>query len=119
MQVTDWLGKPEFEKIISEPGPHLVVFAAKWCGFCSKFVGQAKSLETQAKIELSLVDADEPDESLWDEFAIKIVPTLAVFTHRQVVFRRDGRSGAGLNMSDLQEGISKAATDASQADYKK
>lgn len=108
MEVSEWLGKPEFQKIVSEPGPHLIVFAAKWCGFCSRFLEQARSLESPQK--LSLIDADEPDESLWDEFSIKIVPTLMVFNKGQIIFRRDGKSFAGLRMSDLEDGIAKVTS---------
>lgn len=105
LKITDWLEKSDFEKITSEPGPHLIVFAAKWCGFCSRFIEQARSY--QSPVKLFLVDADEPDESLWDEFGIKIVPTLVVFDEGEVVFRRDGKSMAGLRMSDLEDGISR------------
>lgn len=105
MKVSSWLGKSDFEKIVVKSSPHLIVFAAKWCGFCTRFIEQAKSYESP--VELYLVDADEPDESLWDQFSIKIVPTLAVFENNQIVFRRDGKSMAGLKVSDLEEGISR------------
>jgi thiol-disulfide isomerase/thioredoxin len=105
MNVTDWESKSDLGKIIETPGPHLIVFAAKWCGFCSRFLDQARALKSS--VGLTLIDADEPDESLWDDYSIKIVPTLVVFDNGQIVFRRDGKSGAGLKMSDLDEGISK------------
>jgi Thioredoxin len=106
LNVSDWLDKTQFQKIIAEPGQHLVVFAAKWCGFCTRFIGQAKAFDST--IPLSLVDADEPDESLWDDFSIKIVPTIAVFDKGAIVFRRDGRSGMGLRLLDLGDGIAQA-----------
>jgi len=111
MKFTDWLSKAEFQKAVSEPGPHLVVFAAKWCGYCSRFIEQAKSLENPAKVELQLVDADEPDESLWGDFSIKKVPTIIVFKDGKSIFRKDGRSplslsGGGLKMSDLEGALS-------------
>jgi thiol-disulfide isomerase/thioredoxin len=107
LDVTDWLTKSQFEEIGKKPGSHLIVFAARWCGFCSRFLQQAKSLPVSSNAQLNLVDADNPDESLWDEYSIKIVPTLLVFDDSKVVFRRDGKSGAGLAMADLQEAISK------------
>ncbi len=90
---------------MSEPGPHVIVFAAKWCGFCSRFIEQTRSLENLANAEIYLIDADNPDESLWDDFSIKIVPTLIVFKDGKSIFRRDGKSGAGLRMSDLEQGL--------------
>jgi len=107
LKVTDWLGKSDFEKVTKENGPHLIVFVAKWCGFCSRFIEQARSY--QSPVELFLVDADEPDESLWDEFSIKIVPTLVVFDKGQILLRRDGKSMAGLRISDLEDGISRVS----------
>jgi hypothetical protein len=106
LNISDWQDKSDFQKIIAAPGPHLVVFAARWCGFCTRFIAQAKSVESS--LLLSVIDADEPDESLWDEHSIRIVPTLVVFSDGQIIFRRDGRSGAGLRTEDLKEGIEKA-----------
>jgi thioredoxin 1 len=106
LKISGWLGKVEFEKILSEPGPHVTVFAAKWCGFCTRFIEQAKSLDNPLKVEINLIDADNPDESLWDDFSMRIVPTIIVFKDGKSIFRRDGKSGAGLKMSDLEQGLS-------------
>jgi hypothetical protein len=57
-----------------------------------------------------LIDADDPDESLWDDFSIKIVPTLIVFKDGKSIFRRDGKSGTGLRMSDLEQGLSELSS---------
>jgi thioredoxin-like negative regulator of GroEL len=106
LNVTDWKGKSDLKELITEPGPHLVVLAAKWCGFCSRFIDQAKALQND--VQLTLIDADDPDESLWDDYNVKIVPTLFVFRDGQITFRRDGRSFAGLKVADLEEGIVEA-----------
>ncbi|MGA2876350.1 MAG: thioredoxin family protein [Nitrososphaerales archaeon] len=115
MKISNWLGKSEFKKIQSEPGLHVIVFAAKWCPFCSRFLVQARSLENASNVEINLIDADDPDESLWDDFSIKKVPTIIVFKDGKSVFRRDGRSflspsGAGLKMSDLQQALSELSS---------
>jgi len=104
MNVTDWQTKSDFQELLKKPGPHLVVFAASWCGFCTRFIRQAKALNSNEK--LWLIDADNPDESLWDEYSVRIVPTLFVFENGSPTFRRDGISGAGLGMADLEQGIS-------------
>lgn len=88
-----------------------MVFSAKWCYHCKKFLEQASSLESPANIEINLVDTDEPDESLWNDFSIKRVQTIVVFKDGKITFRKDGRfpislSGGGLKMSDLLEGLS-------------
>ncbi len=106
MNVSDWLDKSQLQTIVAEPGSHLVVFAAKWCGFCTRFVNQAREFESP--LTLSLIDTDEPDESLWEDYSVKIVPTLVVFNDDEIVFRRDGKSGAGLKLTDLEEGAVRA-----------
>jgi thioredoxin 1 len=111
MKMSDWLGKNEFQEIVSQPGPHVIVFAAKWCRYCTRFIEQVRSLENPANVELELIDADDPDESLWGDFSIKKVPTIVIFKDGKSIFRRDGRSplslsGAGLKMSDLEQALS-------------
>ena len=115
MEISDWLGKAVFEKIKSEPGPHLFVFAAKWCRFCKRFIEQTKALQEPANVEIKLVNTDDPDKSLWDDFSIKIVPTIIVFKDGKSIFRIDGRRAifhpvrAGLNMTDLEQALSSAS----------
>jgi thioredoxin-like negative regulator of GroEL len=105
LKITEWKGKDEFLKMSKTPGTHPFVFAAKWCGFCSRFISEAKSFDSPSNIELFLVDTDNPDESLWDEYSIKIVPTIIVMKEGQPLFRRDGRPMAGLSMADLKQAI--------------
>ena len=81
------------------------MFAAKWCGFCSRFLNEARALDSKVGDELFLVNADEPDESLWDQYSIKIVPTIIIFKDGKQAFRRDGRSMAGLSEKDLTQAI--------------
>jgi len=111
VKVSDWLGKSEFQGVVSEPGPHVVVFAAKWCHYCSNFLEQIKSSGNPTEVEINLIDTDEPDESLWDDYSIERVPTIIVFKDGKSIFRKDARSplslsGGGLKMADLEQGLS-------------
>jgi hypothetical protein len=105
LEITDWLGKDEFNRIKDSPGIHYILFAAKWCGFCSRFLEQARSGKAAEGQVLSLVDIDDPDESLWDEYSVRAVPTLLVFKGGKSVFRRDARLGAGLRLSELEQAL--------------
>lgn len=110
LRLRESLGKAEFQRIVSEEGPHVVVFTARWCHYCKSFVQQAGSWEAPPKIEINLVDVDDPDRSLWDEFSVKKVPTIFIFKDGKIIFRRDGRSplslsGGGLKISDLEEAV--------------
>ena len=105
MKITNWLGKVELNKILDEPGYHFLIFAAKWCGFCTRFVSTAAKLDDPTNTELLLINADDPDESLWNEYSIRVVPTMVLVKDRNQVFRKDGRSMIGLSESELREGL--------------
>jgi thioredoxin 1 len=104
LEITGWLGKDEFNRIKDSSGIHYILFAAKWCGFCSRFLEQARSVKAD-RLVLTLVDTDDPDESLWDEYSVRAVPTLLVFKDGKSVFRRDARLGAGLRPSELEQAL--------------
>ena len=105
LEITDWLGKEKFSGIKDSPGIHYILFAAKWCGFCTRFLDQARSYTPPNGQILSLVDIDDPDESLWDEYSVRAVPTLLVFKDGKTVFRRDARLGAGLRLPELEQAL--------------
>ncbi len=65
----------------------------------------AKEFKAPSDVELILVNADDPDESLWDAFNLKIVPTLVVFKEGNQLFRKDGISGVGLRAADLTDAL--------------
>ncbi|MDG6906140.1 MAG: thioredoxin family protein [Nitrososphaerota archaeon] len=103
--VSDWLGKKESEEISQSDGTRIVLFAARWCGYCDRFLKTVESFKASDQIQLYLVDSDDPDESLWDIHKIRLVPTLVVFRSGRELFRRDGISGVGLRSKDLDDAI--------------
>ncbi|MDA4129471.1 MAG: thioredoxin family protein [Thaumarchaeota archaeon] len=106
LEVTNWLGKDDFVKLKNSAGTHYFLFAAKWCGFCTRFLEQARSLERPDHEVLSLVNTDDPDESLWDEYSIKVVPTLIVVKDGTIILRKDARLGMGLKITELSQALS-------------
>jgi thiol-disulfide isomerase/thioredoxin len=109
LEVTTWLGKDDFVKLKNSAGTNYFLFAAKWCGFCTRFIEQARSLEASNHEILSLVNTDDPDESLWDEYSIKVVPTLFVFKDGKNILRKDARLGMGLKITELSQALSEAS----------
>jgi len=85
-----------------------VVFAASWCGYCRRFLDLLDSLEDRG--EVTVVDVDDPDESLWDEFKIPLVPTLIVFHRGKEIFRQNGRAGVGLLKGDVERALAAYAS---------
>ena len=111
MNYKQWIGKTELEsKIMNSNEPKIAVFAAKWCGFCKRFMELVTKYKSSGSIsQLSIIDTDSDDGSLWEKYRIDIVPTIIVFKGGKEVFRQGGRSMQGLNQKDLEDAI-KAAT---------
>jgi thioredoxin len=105
MEVSKWLGKQEFTELSNSSHPQIILFAAKWCGFCARFLEAARGFKAPSDAELFLVDVDDPDESLWDIYKLKLVPTLVIFRSGRQLFRKDGAPGIGLLLSDLVEAL--------------
>jgi thioredoxin 1 len=105
LNITEWLTKKDFLDLSESPAPQMVLFAANWCGYCSRFLGIVRGREAEAGIRMNVVDVDDPDESLWDDFRIKLVPTLVVFKSGEQIFRRDAIPGIGLRSQDLEDAV--------------
>ena len=99
------MGKKEFEGLSRSDEARIMLFAAHWCGYCSMFLKTASQLKAPDGVQLYLVDADDPDESLWDEYDIRLVPTIIVFRSGNKVLRKDGVPGVGLRSSDLEAAL--------------
>lgn len=105
MNVSDWKGKQNFLELVNSDGPKLVLFSAHWCGYSERFLKAARSYEPSYNIELFLVDTDDPDESLWDDYQIRVVPTLVVMESGKEVFRKEAVPGPGLRETQLVEAL--------------
>jgi thiol-disulfide isomerase/thioredoxin len=103
LKITDWLSKKEFLELATSPDPKIVLFAAHWCGYCARFLETVRRYKPPDDFEINLVDVDDPDESLWDDYGIALVPTLIIFKSSQQQMRRDAKPGMGLVEDDLKE----------------
>lgn len=107
-----WIGRDELEvDVLKSEKPSVVVFAAKWCGYCRKFLPIVDAYPAMVDApELSVVDTDSGDGSLWDEYDINVVPTIVVYRDGKQMFKREGRFGSGLGRTDLEEAFKVAMT---------
>lgn len=105
LKISTWKGKQDFVKISKSDEPKLVLFAAHWCGYCSRFLDVARNYEAHENAEIILVDTDDPDESLWDDYKIRLVPTLIVLDSGKELFRREAVIGPGLREPQLIEAL--------------
>jgi thioredoxin-like negative regulator of GroEL len=107
MRTRLWVGKKEFEhEILVSSAPTIVLFAAEWCGYCRRFLNLVNEYRNDS--EVAVVNVDSEDGSLWDDWNIDLVPTLAVFSGGKEIFRRNGKSFVGLGQRDLEDSINAA-----------
>lgn len=103
LKITNWLGKQDLAELTNSADAKVVLFAAKWCGYCAQFFQVVKDYKAPNDSQLFLVDADNPDESLWDIYNLKLVPTLIAFQSGKQLTRKDAKSGIGLRAADLED----------------
>jgi thioredoxin-like negative regulator of GroEL len=112
MKTKKWIEKAEFEQeILKSPEPRIVLFAADWCGYCRRFLSIVNDYQNdKGKLqppsdEVAVVNVDSDGGSLWNDFKIDLVPTLAVFHKSVEIFRRNGKSFVGLGQKDLEDAV--------------
>ncbi|MEM3852525.1 MAG: thioredoxin family protein [Methanomassiliicoccales archaeon] len=81
----------------------LLLFYAKWCPFCRRFLPEFEELSKKAIIPFGKVDISDMDSPLWDAFNIDVVPTAILFEGGSPVERLDGVSGRGIDVERFKE----------------
>ncbi|MGI0140602.1 MAG: thioredoxin family protein [Thermoplasmata archaeon] len=80
-----------------------VAFLAEWCPFCRSFRPSFEAWASRLGAVSAIVDLTSEESPLWESFEIEVVPTLALFDHGHLRWRRDGRLGRGLDERDLSD----------------
>lgn len=90
----------------------LAVFYASWCPFCRSFLKIFEDTMTKKTTPSgALVDISDESNPLWEALNVNVVPTLVGFRDGEAIARKDGISGAGLNISDLEDALRKMGKD--------
>ena len=77
-----------FQKTVVESDePTVVMFWATWCPFCRRFKQEFERLAASHPWRFAAVYLDDEDNPLWDDYAVDVVPTLALFHDGKVVGR--------------------------------
>ena len=77
--------------------PTLVMFWATWCPFCRRFKTEFEKLASSRPWRFAAVSLDDEANPLWEDYAVDVVPTLAVFRAGILVDRLDGILGYGID----------------------
>ena len=81
--------------------PTVVMFWATWCPFCRKFNADFEALAASRPWRFAAVYLDDEANPLWDDYAVDVVPTLALFRAGEIVDREDGVLGYGIDTKML------------------
>ena len=79
------------------------MFYADWCPFCMSFKPQFEEFAKKGNADFREYNISHYEDPLWEEFQIKVVPSVLVFKDGELVKRKDGRLFRGLHKSDLDE----------------
>ena len=93
-----------FQKaVLQSPDPTVVMFWATWCPFCRRFSAEFEKLASTRPWRFAAVYLDDEENPLWEEYAVDVVPTLALFRDGQVTERLDGVLGYGIDKRMVEE----------------
>lgn len=85
------------DSVVRSPEPTVVMFWATWCPFCRRFKDEFDKLASSRPWRFAAVYLDDESNPIWDDYAVDVVPTLALFRDGTVVDRMDGILGYGID----------------------
>jgi len=92
-----------FRRVVLESAePTVVLFWATWCPFCRRFKPEFDRLAQKFRARTATVFLDDHENPLWEDYAVEVVPTLALFDKGELVDREDGVLGYGLDPAAVQ-----------------
>lgn len=92
-------------------GVWVVAFLADWCPFCREFRPEFEALDGKARFQTGMGDVTAAESPLWDEFAIEVIPMVAVFRNGELVFRLESDPGMGLPPGGMYRVLAEALKD--------
>src|SRR2546425_10322324 len=85
------------ESVVQANEPTVVMFWATWCPFCRRFKQEVEKLAPPRPWRFAAVYLDDEDNPLWEDYAVDVVPTLALFRGGKGVGPPDGKPGHGVD----------------------
>ena len=81
----------------------MVMFYTDWCPFCMTFKPQFEDFAKKGIVDCGEANVSHYEDPLWEQFQIKVVPSILVFKNGEVAKRKDGQLFRGLDKSDPDE----------------
>jgi len=91
------------ETVVQAREPTVVMFWATWCPFSRRFNAEFEKLAASRPWRFAAVYLDDEENPLWEEYAVEVVPTLALFREGKVADRLDGILGYGIDNRMVEE----------------
>lgn len=80
-----------FSEIVNSDRPVLVDFFATWCGPCQMLMPVLKQVKDSLGDRVTIIKIDvDKNQELASRFKVRGVPTLALFQHGKVIWRKSG-----------------------------
>jgi thiol-disulfide isomerase/thioredoxin len=93
----------DMDKVLSEPA--VVYFTAPWCGPCIQLKPQvARAGTMDGDHQYYVVDVDQIDQSILDEFSISSVPHIFFIQNREIVKEISARTAEKI-VEEVNNGV--------------
>lgn len=89
-------------------GVRIVAFLTDWCPFCREVRPEFSALDGKGRFRTGFGDVTAEGSALADEFAIEVIPMVAVFRDGELVFRLDSDPGTGLPPGGMHRVLAEA-----------
>ncbi|MFZ0829658.1 MAG: thioredoxin family protein [Thermoplasmata archaeon] len=86
---------------LQRSGTNVVCFSAEWCPVTRRFMPKFLALRGTLPALLMIADITDLKSPLWDDFHIRITPSIIVYREGEVFLRLDGRRFFGLRDPDM------------------
>ncbi len=97
-------------QVLDSQEPTVALFWATWCPFCRRYKPEFDKLAAKFPWRFASVFLDDESNPLWDDYAVDVVPTLALFRDGKLVDRQDGVLGYGIDRKATDAFASRVAT---------
>ena len=86
---------------LDRPGLYVVCFSATWCPVTRRFMPKFVAEKGTLPGTLAVADITDLNDPLWDDFRIRITPSIIVFRDGAAHLRVDGRRFLGITGSAM------------------
>lgn len=84
-------------RVLEAREPVVALFWATWCPFCRRFKPEFDRLREEIPARFASVYLDDEENPLWEDYAVEVVPTMALFRDGKLLERQDGILGYGID----------------------